>query len=277
VEAVRLLSQHPSATAASLLSELLDSRHPQEVQIAAVQALSRRTDAETTKLLLKGWRTYTPSVRREVLEAMLRQRSRLPFLLDALAAGQVLPAELNEQRQRQLLERLQGDQLKRAQALLAATPNIDRRKVVDAYRDVLAMSRDAGRGQLVFQKQCASCHRLDGQGAAVGPDLADVRGRASEAVLEDILDPNRALSPGYASYVVETTAGQVFTGVLAVETATSVTLRRAEGAEDTILRKDIAVIQTTNQSLMPEGVEKNFTRQELADLIAYLKGQKAGN
>jgi putative heme-binding domain-containing protein len=58
--------------------------------------------------------------------------------------------------------------------------------------------------------------------------------------------------------------------MLAAETAGSVTLRRAEGAEDTVLRSDIDELQSTGQSVMPEGLEKQLDRQSMADLIAYL-------
>jgi putative membrane-bound dehydrogenase-like protein len=272
VEAVPLLIVQPFAAAAPVYESLLDSRQPQELQLAAVQALGRRPEREALALLLKGWPSYSPGVRREVLEVVFRQRDRLPLLLDALAAGHVRPAELDAQRQRQLLNGLTGEQHQRAAALLGAAANADRRKVVEAYRDVLTLPRDASRGQAVFQKHCASCHRLDGQGKAVGPDLADVRGRPEESLLEDLLDPNRALAPAYVSYVVETHAGQLYTGIVAVETTTSLTLRRAEAAEDTILRQDIAALRATGQSLMPDGLEQLLTRQELADVIAYLKG-----
>ena len=61
-----------------------------------------------------------------------------------------------------------------------------------------------------------------------------------------------------------------FTGMIAAETASSITLRRAEKAEDTLLRSEIDQIQATPQSLMPEGLEAQLPRQDLADVIAYL-------
>ena len=86
----------------------------------------------------------------------------------------------------------------------------------------------------------------------------------------DILDPNREVDPRYVVYQAQTRNGRVFTGILSVETAASVTLRRADQAEDTVLRSQLESLSGTAVSLMPEGIEKQISKQELADLLAYL-------
>jgi putative heme-binding domain-containing protein len=75
------------------------------------------------------------------------------------------------------------------------------------------------------------------------------------------------------NYQVTTTSGRLVTGLLAVETPASVTLRRADKAEDTVLRSQIESIQATAQSLMPEELEKQLSKQDIADLIAFLLSQ----
>jgi putative heme-binding domain-containing protein len=70
-----------------------------------------------------------------------------------------------------------------------------------------------------------------------------------------------------------TNSGKMVTGLLAVETPASVTLRRADKAEDTILRTQIESIQATTQSLMPEELEKQVSKQDVADVIAFLLSQ----
>ena len=87
----------------------------------------------------------------------------------------------------------------------------------------------------------------------------------------DILDPNRAMEPNYASYLIATKDGRVLSGIIAAETANSITLHRAEGAEDTLLRIDIESIRATGQSLMPEGLERSISQADMADLVEYLK------
>jgi putative heme-binding domain-containing protein len=70
--------------------------------------------------------------------------------------------------------------------------------------------------------------------------------------------------------VVSTKDGRILTGMIAVEAPTSITLRRAEKAEDTVLRSQIEEIQATAKSLMPDELEKYLTKQDMADVIAYL-------
>jgi len=85
--------------------------------------------------------------------------------------------------------------------------------------------------------------------------------------------PDQEITPGFASYTVATKDGRVLTGLITSETPASLTLRQPLGKEDTILRSDIDEISSARQSLMPQGLEKTVTRQEFADLLAYLKGE----
>ena len=86
-----------------------------------------------------------------------------------------------------------------------------------------------------------------------------------------MLNPSSQITSGFNNYTVVTEAGRIFTGVLAAETATSVTLRREESKEDTILRKDIDEMAASSISMMPEDLEKEVSPQDVADLIAYLR------
>ena len=106
----------------------------------------------------------------------------------------------------------------------------------------------------------------------VGPDLkAALGGKSAEDLLIAILDPNREVDPRYLEYIVVTKSGKLHSGRIVVETGTSLTLRRAEGAEDVILRADIDTVQATAKSLMPEGLENQLSPQDVADVIAYLQ------
>ncbi len=101
-----------------------------------------------------------------------------------------------------------------------------------------------------------------------------MKNRGAEAILVNLLDPSREVNPQYVNYVVETDDGRTLTGMIAAETATSVTLKRGEGATDTVLRLNIAQMQSTGMSIMPEGLEKQLDKQAMADLIAYLMSVK---
>jgi putative heme-binding domain-containing protein len=123
----------------------------------------------------------------------------------------------------------------------------------------------------VFVKVCATCHQAEGRGIDVGPNLATVTGRSAEDLLVHILDPNREVAPNYVNYNIATNDGRVMSGIIGEESATAIVLKRAEGASDVISRDKIEAITSTGVSLMPEGLEKGFSAQDLANLIAFLR------
>ncbi len=272
--ALRRLGYGPFDVAADALAAALGPQNPPELQAAAVRALAAQNDPRVSELLLSHWEEYGPAVRREVVEALCSGSDRLAKLLDAIAAKRVSPAQIESARRTQILRFPNAALRKRAQELLANAGNPDRRKVVEEYRSVLELPADVARGKAVFLKTCATCHKLGDEGHEVGPDLRGALGnKTKEALLIDILDPNREVDPRYVNYQVTTTGGRVVTGMLAVETPASVTLRRAEKAEDTILRTQIESIQATTLSLMPEEMEKQLSKQDIADVIAFLLTQ----
>ena len=114
---------------------------------------------------------------------------------------------------------------------------------------------------------------LDRDGFAVGPDLFGIRNQPKESILLHVLVPDHEITPGFGAYTVATKDGRVLTGLVASETPTSITLRQPLGKEDTILRGEIDELAASKQSLMPQGLEKNISRQEFADLLGYLKGE----
>jgi putative heme-binding domain-containing protein len=123
----------------------------------------------------------------------------------------------------------------------------------------------------VFRKNCATCHRLENTGHVVGPDLlAALKGKDKATLLVAILDPNREIDARYVNQVVTLRSGRTTTGLTAVETAGSLTLKRAEGVEEVLLRGQIDSVEATGQSLMPEGLEKEIPPASMADLLAYL-------
>lgn len=271
VAAVRLLAVGPPALAAAVLGELLSPRQPVEVQVAAARGLGALEGAAVAGPLLEGWTGYSPAVRREVLEALLSRPERAGALLDAVEKKQVAAGQIEPARTDQLRRHPDAKVRARAAQLLAGAGSEDRRKVIEKYRQALERAGDAGRGKVVFGKVCAACHRLDGVGQQVGADLlAALRTKTPEQLLTDILDPSREVDPRYINYLVTTKNGRTFSGLIAAETAASVTLVRAEKEQDTVLRSQIEEIVATPKSLMPEGLEEQLSAADVADVIAYL-------
>src|SRR6185503_6288253 len=157
-------------------------------------------------------------------------------------------------RMRQFVQALDdNDPLKARDKSLVSPGAIGKREdVVARYRPALALKGDPAYGKKIFTATCAPCHRLEGVGHEIGPNLAAMANRGAEAVLVNILDPNREVTPQYVDYVIETTDGRTLNGMLAAETATSITLKRAEDASDTVLRAQIKRMRSGQVSIMPE-------------------------
>ena len=143
--------------------------------------------------------------------------------------------------------------------------------MLQRYQAALKLKGDAKRGRAVFEKNCASCHRVGNVGTNVGPDVSDTRTKQPAGLLTDVLDPNRAIDNNFVRYQVRTKRGQVFTGIVTTETASSLTLVEAEKEPRVLLLKDVESVESSGVSFMPEGLEKDVSLQQMADLLSYLK------
>jgi putative heme-binding domain-containing protein len=146
--------------------------------------------------------------------------------------------------------------------------------------ELLALRGDADRGEKLFFEAagvtCRNCHRLQGKGTEVGPDLSQIGKKLSKPqLLESILEPSKAVDPKYVAWIVETSQGQVHVGLLKSRSDTEVVLRDAQNKEIRIPADDIEVIAPQRQSLMPELLLRDMTPQEVADLLEFLAAQKA--
>jgi putative membrane-bound dehydrogenase-like protein len=262
-------SAHPDDR--DLLVELLKPRLPIGVQQAALAALGRSADPRVADLVFRGWKTYSPQIRSSILDTVLSRKPWTGSLLAALESSTLPPAEVDPTHRAILLAHRDTDFRKRAEAVFAHQ-GLARQKVIDAYRPALQLKGDPSAGNAVFKRVCATCHRLGDVGVDVGPNLGALNEKNPEAILIAILDPNRAFEARYANFSVALTDGRVLSGLIASETASAVTLRRQEGKEDVVLRRDIEEMSALGQSVMPEGIEKDLTHRDVADLVAFLLG-----
>jgi putative membrane-bound dehydrogenase-like protein len=269
--AIELLATAEFAAAYDVLGALVSPREPQPIQMAAIRALSGYPDAEITPLLLKNYAALTPGVRGEVIQAMLARTDRIAGLLDAVEARRVGAADIPPARRELLVKHADAAIRERAARLLSGDAK-PRNAALAEYQASLKLPANPARGEAVFQRECQACHRLGDRGHNVGPNLLSIHNRTPAEVMANVLDPNREVAPNFQEYVVALDDGRILTGIISEETATSVTLRRAEGIEETVLRQNIDEISGTGRSLMPEGFEKKIKPQEMADLVAYLLG-----
>jgi putative heme-binding domain-containing protein len=134
---------------------------------------------------------------------------------------------------------------------------------------------DAVRGRAVFfgaKVACAACHRVGHEGGLVGPDLTKVGAvRAGRDLLESVLFPNSTIAQGYDQYAVVTADGRTAGGVIARQSADTLVLRDSSGAEVRLRKDQVERLERQDTSLMPDGLERALTPDELRDLLAFLK------
>jgi putative heme-binding domain-containing protein len=180
----------------------------------------------------------------------------------------VLTSEIDAAHQARLSDYPDPELRKKAQSSFAQSSG-ERMAVVARYQPALK-DGDATRGQAIFQKNCTPCHKFKGVGNEVGPNIAARQDKSNDGLLREILDPNRAVDQHFAGYVAVTNDGVVKNGILFEETGNAITLLGQNGEKTVLLRSQLESLTSNGKSLMPEGLEKQITPEEMADLIKYL-------
>jgi putative heme-binding domain-containing protein len=213
----------------------------------------------------------SPKIRPQALEVLLHREEWTRALLDRLEAKQVTPEDFGAGARQQLVSHPSDAVRERAQRLFAQPISPERQQLVAQYLpEITKTAGNSSRGAAHFAQQCAVCHRLNQQGGGAGPDLATLVDRSPERMLIAILDPNRAVEDRYLNYVAQTRDGEEYSGLLAAESANSLTLVSASGARATLLRSDVVSLTSTRRSIMPEGFEQFLKPPDMADLLAFL-------
>jgi putative membrane-bound dehydrogenase-like protein len=267
---VPLLAQRTWDKAEPSMRALFADGQPPEITTAAVTVLKRFPSDKTAPLLYELLPKLGPAERRDIV-AMLSSGKTLMDFLHRMEKGEV-PKSLVGAEQRWGYSHSANKEIKDLADKLFGTVNADRAAVLTSYMDVTKMTGDPEKGHLIFQTICIACHKIRGEGVEVGPDITDVRIKPVEALLTDILDPNRIVEPRFNAYQVDTKDGRILAGVVASENSDGVTLKMAGGASEMIPRANIKAMKCLDQSLMPVGLEAGINKQQMADLIAFLKG-----
>jgi putative membrane-bound dehydrogenase-like protein len=252
------------------LREVADVQLPAERRLAAVRSLASENDAAIAASLLNAYPAATPPVRRAILETAFTRSDHLPAVVAAMEQAKLAPSALNAVQRTALLAQKNAGLAKRAEALLATLKPLDD-ATLQRFLTALKVKRDTVAGQAVFSQHCAICHRAHGIGFAVGPDLTAEFRRAEETIVRDILAPSTVIVAGHETYTVETTDGRVLSGLLAGESAASLTLAMAGGVRLDVLRKDIQSLKSLDVSLMPESLGVTMKPSDVANVIAWLR------
>lgn len=272
---LRLLARSTWDEAAGPLQQTLTSATDDALRTAAIRSLATLDANRAAGVLFTAgaWSRYSPVLRETILGALLARPKQLDALLAAIESGELPAAALNPQRRQVFAKHADTAVRERAARLFAATET--NRAAADAKAQAaLALTPKPDHGRAVFKQLCATCHRLEQEGVTVGPDLLDIKKQTKENIVFHIVAPEAEVAPAFTPYACETKDGRTFAGILTSETPTSVTIRQPGGIDETVLRADVKSLAALPGSLMPPGLDAAMSPQDLADLLAFLKGEK---
>jgi len=269
--AIRVLARATPKLAGNTILTVLSTVQPAEIQMAAARALAELDDAGLAKATFAQWPQYPAKTRRILLAAAPSSRAMTTAAADALEQKKLSSVELDASLRQSLLKTNDRELQKRFKQLFQTTVSPDREQVLRTFQPALALEGNRSQGAALFARSCLLCHTIQGHGQQVGPDLSAIGSRPREALLVDILDPSRQVSPDFINYTLVTTKDDSVSGFIVSETGAAITLRRSGAPDETVLRSQIKELGAEEKSLMPEGLEQGLTSQDMADLLSFLQ------
>jgi putative membrane-bound dehydrogenase-like protein len=241
--------------------------------LATVQALATAADDRSTPLLVPFVQEAKRDVemRRQAVRALARSRSGALALLN-LARSKRLSEDLS-QAAGAALGLAPWREVKSEAARYFPLPPSKENRPLPPITELARRRGNVANGQKVFATvgTCATCHKVNGEGKEVGPDLSEIGKKLSrEAILESIVFPSAGIDHNYETWVVELKDGGVHQGILASKTEASVTIKGADAIVRTFKSAEIASLAKSPVSLMPADLAKVLTVQELTDVVEYL-------
>ncbi|MBD3675433.1 MAG: VCBS repeat-containing protein [Planctomycetaceae bacterium] len=250
-------------------------REPSPLRGAAIRALAQSRDERVPEVLLSLYSELDAETKRDVINTLtVRPLYALP-LFAALEAGQVPRTDLHAYNIRQLTsfdDKALNQKIKSVWGEVRES-SADKQAEIEKYKqqlqpDVLKQA-DLSHGRFLFNKTCASCHTLFGEGGKVGPDITGSNRANLDYILSNVVDPSAVLAKDYRMSTIVLDDGRVVNGLIQKETDSALTVRTIN--DTVVVAKDEIEIQKLSElSMMPENQLKEFKPNEVRDLVAYL-------
>jgi putative heme-binding domain-containing protein len=275
---IKALGESKTTAVIDSLLLMLKDDLPDPIKLASLSALGYFSDEHIAGAILDRFATLSDRSRARSVE-LLCSRPAWGLKLAAAIDRKTIPAETVS---RELVQRLRQYDDPRLLHLIeknwgkvrAATP-FETQGRINAVLQLLSKTPgDAARGRPSFEKTCATCHKLNGSGAVVGPDLTGAERKNRELLVQNIVDPSAVVRQEFISHIAVTKDGQVVTGLLAESMADTITLVDSKNQRTVLKRSDLDALKESPVSLMPEKLLDDLTDQQVRDLIAYLQTEQ---
>jgi putative membrane-bound dehydrogenase-like protein len=255
----------------TLVARIPGSGSSPALERRVIAALGNLTEPAVGVSLVEAYPKLVFELQDFTLNELFKRSDWSLALLDAIAAGKINLASLGPvainrlrthgdkavaQRANQIVDTLLGPETKEKNALIAK------------FTPLVVQPGDAAKGKQLFTQNCAICHKFNGEGKDIAPDLTGMGAHGPAELIIHVLDPNREVEPNYQAYSIETGDGETYNGVIARENKASVMLRNSSGDME-IKVKAIKSRRNTGLSLMPNGFEA-LGGEALRDILTYL-------
>jgi putative heme-binding domain-containing protein len=251
------------------------------IRLKAVSSLASINRPDARDELINQLKTAPHGVSVAIAIGLAGTREGSEQLLKAIGEGKASPRLLADKGVEGRFRAGKSQELvERMEKIVKDLPPEDERinKLIAVRRAGYAKAKpDGAHGAELFAKTCAGCHRLDGKGNKVGPELDGVFSRGVDRLLEDILDPNRNVDQAFRATLLKTTDGRVISGLVLREEGQVLVIAEAADKETRVPLKDIEQRVLSQLSPMPTNVTEPLSEQDFYDLLSYLlqpRGQK---
>ena len=257
---------------------LLDRLNDTALRGSVIRGLAGFDRSEVGNALLGLYSKLNDAEKLDAISTLTAREKTALALVAAVDAGKIDKRDLSEFDIRQL-QRFKEPTLKElVNKLFGAKPSSAERaqQIAEMKRQVLAGDAslaDPKHGRAIFQKNCASCHTLFGEGRMVGPDLTGAQRTDLDYVLINVMDPSALVGHAYRVTIVELKDGRVINGIVKAEDASTLTLQTATD-RIVVATQDIQERQQQAVSMMPEGLLNRLSIQDIRDLVKYLNSEK---
>ena len=249
------------------LLELLVSTDETEIRDAVAEALVRWDTVESAGLIVDQWDRFSPQGKVHATSAMLRNVRSMVFL-KAIDDGKIPVHSIDGA----TVDRLRGHGRAATRKLAASIfdESFGVRDKLSHYWGALELDGDPTEGKTIYLGRCAICHKSRDEGFDYGPDVASFRSAGKELILTNMIDPNREIPPQYVAHEIRLKNGGRVAGRILTENDRQIQLSMPAGVRQTIERKNVDKLTPLPNSPMPERLESGLTRQQIADLLAFL-------
>lgn len=245
---------------------------------AVLSALGRSDSPQVAEIVLAAYSKLDSELQPKAIELLTQRVVWSKALLKAIGENKIPTTALNANQVAKLLASRDEELVKLVTTkwgTVRTDRNPQREQVIAEVRTLLNNTPgDPHAGEKVFKNLCSQCHKIHGEGHDVGPDIT-LNGRNSfDQLLSNVLDPSLVIGGSYQARTVITGDGRSLTGLLVEDNEQRVVLKMQGGKVETIARDDVDELIVSQLSMMPEGIEKQYKPQEIADLFAFLSLDK---